>query len=172
MVVTGYELREALRNWRTRREVCQAQFRESLFQFEDDKSDDFTPEAISQQFQEADNAIAMLECAQQHYNLKVEVRAAGHTYTLSYAVKRIGGAGRHEKMWRAAALDKGRDRYESRQTTRKADEVHAKRTVSVGDSMKRAQEAAIFASALRNAIAEGNATKLEIDWIDSALLKT
>lgn len=161
MEVTGYKLREALRNHRTLRDVHAARFNETLFQFEG--SDAQSPQEVADAFRKADHAVAALEEAQQFYNQQVRVKAGGETMTLARAIKMVGGAGRLEKMWRSAAKDSGRDRYSYREMTRKSDEIVAKRMVSIDDSIKLATNAAQFASELRSAISEANATKVNIE---------
>jgi hypothetical protein len=160
MKISGYKLREALRNKRTLRDVLATRFNETLFQFEAGAK----PQDVAKGFQEADQAVAMLEEAQQFYNQQVNVEVEGKTMTLVRAIKLVGGAGRLEKMWRSAATDTGRDRYSSyREMSRKSDEEHARRMVSVDDAIELAQKAARFASALRSAIAEANARKVELN---------
>jgi hypothetical protein len=160
MIVTGYKLRELLRNQRTLRDVHANRFNETLWQF-DNKSE--RPQAAAESFRAADHAVAMLEEAQQYYNLQVRIKVAGETLTLSRAIKLIGGAGRLEKMWRSAAKDTGRDRYSYREMTRKADDIVAQRMISIEESIKLATIAAQYASELRAAIAEANTTKVNIE---------
>lgn len=161
MEVTGYKLREALRNQRTLRDVHAARFNETLFQFESSNKDN--PQAVAEAFRKADHAVATLEEAQQLYNQQVRLKAGGETITLARAIKLVGGAGRLEKMWRSAAKDTGRDRYSYREMTRKSDEIVAQRQVAVDDAIKLATNAAQYASELRNAIAEANATRVNIE---------
>lgn len=164
MKVTGYQLREALRNWHTRLDVLNKQFRESLWQFPDSEQPaDFKPDTLAAQFAQADDTVAALENAQQVYNQKITVTIAGRKVPLSYAVKRVGGAGRLEKMWRWAATDNGRDRYSYRETSRKSDEVYAKRMASMNDCVRAAEKTASLASELRSAIAAANATEIDLE---------
>jgi hypothetical protein len=168
MKVTGYKLREAIRRAVTRRDILDRQFKESLWAFED-KSELGPPSKVAKEFAAADEAVARLEEAQQIYNSKVMLNVQGQRMSLAQAVKRVGGAGRLEKMWKSAALDTGRDRYDSMRRTRSKDDIHATRQVSVQEALKHQQEAASFLSDLRAAVAEGNTTALEIE-IDSSLL--
>lgn len=169
MKISGYRLREALRNWRTLRDVLATRFNETLWQFTD--STESTPEDVAKRFCEADRNVATIEAAQQRYNQQVFVRIAGEKLSLAMAIKLVGGAGRHEKMWRSAALDQGRDRYSHREMTRKPDEVHAVRTISVDDALQLAQKAAQYASELRSNIAEANSKEIEIEDLSSDLFK-
>jgi hypothetical protein len=168
MKISGYRLREALRNKRTLRDVMATRFNETLWQFGDEGA---KPQDVANSFRDADHAVAALEEAQQFYNQQVHVMVSGKKMTLARAIKLVGGAGRLEKMWRSAAHDTGRDRYSYREMTRKTDEEHAKRMVSVDESIQLAQESARFASSLRSAIAEANAREVEIENLSSDLVE-
>jgi hypothetical protein len=162
MKVTGYQLREALRRWTTRLDIASKQFNASLYQFETDRQR--SPMEISEDFEKAEVAVAILQETQQAYNGLVKVNVQGHEMTLALAVKRVGTAARLEKMWRSAASDRGvRDRYYSRELTRNKDDVVAVRQVSVEDALQKAEEAARRSSALREAIAVANATELDMN---------
>lgn len=165
MKVTGYQLREALRHWVSQREVLSTQFTESLWQFEADKNDpNFVPVNLSKRYSDADDAVATIQDAQQQFNQKVKVKIGNKTVALSYAIKRLGGAGRLEKMWRSAATSSGDDYYGRRvETTRQADAIKAKRMVNHSDALKIAKESASFASELRQAIALGNAQEVDLE---------
>lgn len=169
MKVTGITLREGMRKWQTRLEVAAKQFTESLWQFPDDNRKLASPTELSKQFLEADEAIAAIQTAQQQYNLNNIMDFRGKKISLAMAVKLIGGAGRHEKMWRSAATDSGRDKYSYRENTRKADDIHAERQVTVADAMRHAEEASSYASALRSVIALANAKEMEVT-LDSKYL--
>lgn len=83
-------------------------------------------------------------------------------HPLGWAVKRIGAAGRAEKMWRDAVTPK-KDRYGyDGDSVRKDGEVRTARTTSVDDCMKKADEAARFAGAIRAALSVGNGTMIPI----------
>lgn len=168
MKVTGYELREGIRRHTTRREVASKQFMDSLWSFPGDTK--LSTAQIATDFESADTAVAQLESAQQMYNSMVEVKALGTSMTLSEAVKRLGGAGRLEKMWRSAATDTGRDRYHTREASRKADDVFAQRTIAVTDCLSKAEQSAKFASALRAAVAEVNSKSVDVPGLNPALL--
>ena len=83
--------------------------------------------------------------------------------SLHEAVKRVGGAGRAEKMWRTASSSTGRDKWERRQLTRAEGEVRAVRSVSIQTSMENARTASKYASALREAIQVANGKTLELE---------
>ncbi len=169
MKVTGYQLREAIRRWSGVVDVTAKQFPDSIWGFDSDELD-AKPKTIAAEYEEADLAIATLETAQQFYNQQIMVNVGGQRMTLSTAVKRVGGAGRLEKLWRNAATDSGRDRWSNRERTRSKDTEVATRSISAADCLAAARKASQFAGNLRAAIAMGNSKELEIE-IDKNLVE-
>ena len=170
MKVTGYFLREKIREWELRRNMANEQFPKSLKTFKDEKKR--TPVEVVADFEKAERAIAYIQAAQARYNLGVEVSVLSEKMTLCEAVKRVGGAGRVEALWRSAAGGK-KDRYASYSNddaVRKADEVRAVATVTQEEAAKLATRAAKFAGAMRAAIATGNATVVDME-LDTALIE-
>lgn len=170
MKVTGFLLREAIRRWELRRDTAANQFEDSLKRFPDD--DKPTPEAVVAAFSTAETNIASLQAAQARYNLRINLDVLGAEMTLCEAVKRLGGAGRLDKMWRTAAGGK-KDRYGYRDDNpRKTDEIRATPTVTVKAAMEYANKASAWAGALRAAIAKGNGTEVSAGEIglNAALL--
>lgn len=167
--INGYRLREALSHWRTQRDVQSKLFNESLFAFEDESKEPAIK--VTEAFELADKNTALLEDAQQQYNQMVTVTLEGEKVSLSRLIKMIGGTARLEKMWRAAALDSGRDRYSSRDTRRSAGEIVANRTISVNDCIERAKRQARQTARIRCLIAEANSVEREIEWLNSDLFK-
>jgi len=165
MLVTGYDLREALKRWTLRKDTASRQFNNTIFAFDDENKP--SPTSVAQDFTKADCAVALLQEAQQRYNLAVQITVKGQSMSLAMAVKSIGGAGRLEKMWRFATTDTGRDRYSIRETTRRADDIVARRVISPEECMEKADAAARFASALRSAVASANGNKLPIEQLSS-----
>jgi hypothetical protein len=110
MKVTGFRLRESIQFQRLQLNNALAQFDSSLYAFEGDQK--AAPEKLDEIIVEAERAIAQLQTAQAYYNLRVmvEVGMGGEMITLCEAVKRIGGAGRREKMWRSGSARK-KDRF-------------------------------------------------------------
>ena len=171
MKVTGIQLREAIKRWNLRKDTASTHFNESLWRFPDDESTLPKPQELAEQFAKAEVAVANLQTAQTRYNLAVTISVSGETMTLCDAVKRIGGAGRLEKMWRSATKATGRDNWRGVATTRSKDEVQARRMVSIGDALELATAAGKKAGDLRDAIAVGNTNAIEIEGLDPALLE-
>lgn len=162
--INGYQLREILRRWSANRDVAGKQFKESLFQFEDEMG--IIPEQVATNFAVADQNVSFIQSLQQMYNQRINIDVMKENMTLSEGVKRLSGAGRLEKMWRDAAVDTGRDRYHSRSLTKNKDEVNAKRMTSAVDCNRYADQSSRFASALRSAIADANSKVLTFDIPD------
>ncbi len=162
MKITGYKLKELIKQAEMVRDTVASHFDDSLHKFEGDATK-ATPQEIVDKFRRADLALAQIQAVQAQYNLAVEVTVLGEKMTLLDAVKRVGGAGRIEKMWRSASGTK-KDRYAYRdELTRDKDTIRAKRTISKGAALELAQQAAKVAGALRAAIAEGNSREVELD---------
>lgn len=172
MQVTGYALREAIRRWELVRDTAYSQFEDTLTAFPNESKP--LPATVAEIITKAEGAIAALQSAQQRYNLIVLINAGGQEMTLCEGVKRLGGAGRYEKLWRGAAGGGKKERYYHHDPlTRKSDEIHAVRTISADACMNLAKAAARFASELRSAIAVGNATRMSLDTlkVDPRLLE-
>lgn len=170
MQVTGIQLREAIKRWNLRRDAAAAQFSESLWQFATDENLS-KPGDLMAAMQKAEAAIARLQVAQTRYNLAVKVEVQQWNMTLCEAVKQVGGAGRMQKMWRCAALDKGRESYSYRDMTRKTDEIRAQRQISVKEALAEASRTAVLAGAFRNAIAVGNTTEIKVEALEATLFE-
>jgi len=104
MKITGYKLQHTLRELAHRRDTAAARFDKVLWKFED--QDKATPQQIMKAYRDAEVTIAKLQTAQGRYNLAITVNVLSETMTLAEAVKRVGGAGRMEKMWRSIAAPK------------------------------------------------------------------
>ena len=162
----GIKFERPSNRWRLQRDVASGQFDQSLYAFAGDENSVLTPQQVMESFDEADRAIARLEEIQQRYNQTVRVQVQKETTTLALAVKLVGGAGRREKMWRSAASPK-RDRYSFRDEvrSRNKDTEYANRTITQEDCVDFSRAAARYASALRNAIARGNNSDVDIEAI-------
>ncbi len=161
--LTGYRLQEAIRRLDLKKNTAAKQFEESLWAFEGD--DKASPTELGDTFLKAEGAVSRLQTLQARYNLSVIVDVRGVKMTLCEAIKRVGGAGRHEKMWRTASTMTVHSTltYGQNPLSRKTDEIHARRTIGVKDAMERADSASRFATALRAAIAQGNGQEREME---------
>lgn len=169
MKVTGFMIREAIRQQELKRKTASDQFGESAWTFENENK--MSPDEAMTAFVAADRAMAALGVAQARYNLEVKGTISGQEMTLSEMVKLVGGAGRTEKMWRGIAADTGRDSYSRRDHERNKESEYAKRTLSQQDATKRASEAMRFAGQLRASIAQLNTKEVEIDGLDLKLFE-
>lgn len=170
MKVTGYQLREAIRRHELTRDTAANLFKKTQHVFEGDNPKGH-PRDVMKSFVGAEEAVVALQEAQQKYNLHVSVDVQGNKMSLCSAVKRLGGAGRTEKMWREAVCEK-QDRYDSRYNLeRQEGTIFAQRVLSYDEAIDAANKAAGFAGALRAAVALGNATVIDVEGLDEALLK-
>jgi len=168
MKVNGYQLREAMKRWQTRKEIAAKKFPESLRKFADE--DKKPPMEVLAEFKAAENAIATLQTAQQWYNLQVEVTQG---MTLALAVKRLGGASRAEKILKDALGIKTRDAFDylEGRTSRDRDSEYAERTITDDELRNELEAATSETSELREAIATANATMFEFVEDLSELIK-
>lgn len=171
MQITGYKLRESLRVWELRKTAAEQAFPASLLAFKGDENG--KPKEILTEYDYCEAAIAHIETAQAYYNLQIKVKVGIKEITLCEAVKRVGGAGRAEKLWRVAVKGGKRDdNYSSYGNDRKnKDDEIAQRTISIKDAMEEATKAAKFAGELRSAIAEGNAKGIEIGFLNAEFIR-
>ena len=174
MQVTGYRFKEAIKMAGLELDAVRSTFDESLFVFAGDERED--PVAIAKTIEQLESQVAMLQTAQAEYNLAVAVSVKdtdGNKIDMSLgaAIRLVGGMGRLAKMWRTAARGKIRDRWDrQRVETRSKDLDVAQPTVPKRDALNLAKQYERFASALMNAIAVGNTTKLDIAGVDASLL--
>ncbi|MEE9372941.1 MAG: hypothetical protein V3V00_07790 [Saprospiraceae bacterium] len=164
MKATGYQLREALRHWRSVLEGLAVDLKGSLYYFE--PKERINPLTVAKDYRAAEDAVSRIEEAQQQYNLRIPVTISDEPYSLTYAIKALGMAGRYAAIWKAVASDKqstrgwGGDTYDR---VRNKDDVHAKRSISKEAASKMRTAANKHASDLRQEIALANAVALEID---------
>ena len=171
MKITGYALRGAISEWKLKRDAATQAFNGSLYKFEGDSKD--TPDQVAQAIGAAEVALATLQTAQMEYNLKVRLELPGGTISLAEAIKRVGGQGRIEKMWKSASSPKKRSSYLSdldEIPSREDGRVVAERQITTQQAIERATGAGRLAGKFRAAIAVGNATEVEID-LDPALIE-
>ena len=161
MQVNGYQLKEAVRRWKTRTDIANKQFHEALYAFEGETKSD--PATLGDAFTTAWANYAKAQETQQIFNAQIQVQVQDQRITLQLAVKLIAGAGIAEKMWRTAATDTGRDKYSYREMTRTTDTIVAQRQITQTHAMQRADQAARYAAALRAAIATGNALTIDLE---------
>ena len=160
MRVTGYQLREAVKQQVLQRDRVARAFPGSLKAFKDEPPEE-SPQQLGSTLVSAENAIARLQTVQMRYNLSVRVTVGGETMPLAAAVKMLGGVQRAEKMWRAAATPKTERLYGSDERT--SDTVVKKPTISAKEAQEQVITMARQASALRQAIAVANATAIDIE---------
>ncbi len=170
MKVTGYKLREAIRQQELRASAAVVAFEGSLTKFPDEEKD--MPQTVMDIYRDAERAVAQLQVIQMQYNLAIIVDIGPKQITLAEAIKALGGVARCEKMWRQATGTK-KSKYDYGDTgnskSRAMDTVYAKSTITPAQAIQAAQEAAKMAGAYRAAVATGNAQELEISDLDESI---
>ena len=164
--ITGYMLREALKQWTLKRDVATQQFKGSLFKFKNENKE--TPQKIAADILQAETALVHIQTAQMRYNLSVFVNAFGEKITLAEAIKLVGSAGRIEKMWRTAVPSKRESFLDD--GGRDPGREQAEQTITVKEITLATSQAGKRAGSLRSAIATANATKINLD-LDPALFE-
>lgn len=165
--VTGYKLREAIKQWSLKKDALERLFEGSLKAWPGETKD---PAGALERYLEAELAIVRLQDAQGAYNQKVEVELPGiGKTTLAFAVKALGPLGRYEKMWRKASGDKADPWDAARSAERDPAKVYAFSTITPEAASERSLEAAKRAAAVRSAVALANATEVKLD-LPSGLL--
>lgn len=169
MKVTGYQIREALKEWRLKKDLAAESFRDSLFAFSGETCS-VTPSEYMQIYEKAESAIVALQEAQISYNMAVTVKLGDSTITLANAIKRIGGIGRAAKMWRDARNQKvSKDYLGGRTLVRDKDEEFASKVISDDEITKKLTKKVREENQLRAAIAAANAREIDLD-LDASLL--
>jgi hypothetical protein len=169
MLVTGYALREAIKQWELRKDASNRVFEDSLKVFPGEEKPH--PSKLIEQYLAAEVAIAQLQTAQAQYNLMNTFDFEGRKITLCEAVKSLGGYSRVEKLWRTASGGGKKDHYgSSSDNERHPDRIYAVQVVTPMQGVEQSTIAAKRASALRAGIATGNATTCDIT-LNPELLK-
>lgn len=169
MKITGYLLREAIKQQGLKRDSLASSFNGTLKKFPEEKKE--LPNDVMNDFLTAELAVTKLQVAQMRYNLAVQVTVLGERMTLAEAIKRVGGPARAEKMWRSVNSPK-RESYSYRDDDEMdPNKIRAIPVITVKESLKLAQGAAKHAGAFRAAIATGNAVEVEIEDLSSELFE-
>lgn len=172
MKIDGYTIQHTIREVEHEREIAASQFADALYAFRNEHK----PNAgtLMDIYERCEERIARLQVVQARYNLAVSVhipvgdKGQVVSMPLHEAVKRVGGAGRMEKMWRSASKEP-KERYGyGGDHKREAGAEFSQRTVPLDASISSAREAARYANGLRAAIQKGNATEVDMD-VDAAL---
>lgn len=166
MEVTGYQLREALKQWGLRKTALEEIFTDSLHKFENETKE--SPEKTFVALQMAEAAIVALQVAQMQYNLAItlDIPTVG-SVTLAHAIKLAGAAERGEKLWKGAASKK--TSYYHSELVREANQVRATQTLTAHTILAQTETASKKVSHLRAAIATANAQKVDLKDLEAAL---
>jgi len=165
MKVTGYSLRDAIKEQELEKETAEGAFSSSLRAFPGETKD---PVKLVERLEQAELKLCRLEVAQMRYNTLVVVEVQGEKMSLAEAIKRVGGAGRVEKMWKGAIQDK-KNRFGDDEDYRDPTQVRPVRTIESERAKDLARAAGKKANAFRAAIATGNGREVDIESLDASL---
>jgi hypothetical protein len=172
MKVSGYTLREAIKEYELRSSAAATGFDRTIraFKSEVESGAKDKPQEVVDRFLASQLAVARLQTVQSEYNLKVFLTVDGSSISLTQAVKMIGGLARAEKMWRSVASPK-KDRYGYDDLDRERDPTkeRAEAQITQKEAARLSSQLARKAGRLRAAIATDNATEIELDF-DSTLI--
>lgn len=171
MNVNGYRLKRMLRSLERRRGYLKNRWSDSLWAFPGEEKPN--PEALLDELREVEFNLAQVQTAQARYNLEIEVdvKHGGERERMSLleAIKRVGGASRLEQMAKAASSSEEQYYYGHSPHTRSTEAEHATRQLAPERAAERMDQLGEYAEALREAIAIGNETTIDIDGLDSSL---
>ena len=163
--VSGYKIREAIRQLEVKKSALRNQFNSAFYVFEDE--DKLAPVEIGNAIDVIESQIARLQEVQARYNLEVQVPFKGDEISLLRAIKLVGGKGRIEGMWRKVSNPKSRrysyDDNVGGPSERRDDVTVSKAVMKDSECTDEAIKSMELAGALRAAIANGNTTQLSMD---------
>ena len=162
-MVTGYKLREAIKQQSLRLDATERMLGESYKAFPDEKK--AHPAELIRQLEETERNIARLQTAQAMYNVNVHVIFEGRSATLAEAIKLLGGLSRIEKAWRKATGSKKDDHYpydRSNKDERDPTKLYAAWVVPPAEAIEKALSAAKRTAELRGLVAVANAFEVEL----------
>lgn len=172
--VTGYGLKEIVKKLERRRDTAKSQFEEALYYFEGETASEVAQknaQGLAKKYEDLERQIAQVQTLQAEYNAGISITVQGQKYTLSHAIKLLGGAERIEKLWqKAAEIENSGSRYYSPDRVRVAGQEHAKRSISSNEAITESEKASTFVGALRAAVAVANSTEKEMALPEGALL--
>jgi hypothetical protein len=172
MRVSGYTLREAIKEYELRSSAAATGFDRTLRVFPSEvvSGAKDKPQEVVDRFLASELAVARLQTIQAEYNLKVSLTFEGSQISLAQAIKMIGGLARAEKMWRSVASPK-KDRYGYDDSDRERDPTkeRAEAQITQKEAALLSSKLARKAGRLRAAIATANVTEIELDF-DSTLI--
>jgi hypothetical protein len=165
MKVTGYMLREAIKQQELRSESAMSRFPNTLKKFPGEECE--LPTDVANELLFAESALAKLRTAQARYNLMVILNDG---ITLAEAIKQTVAIGKVEKLWKDLATKK-KDRYSMDSDERSPDVLRAIPMVTNKQCVDLARAAAKSVNQIRQRIAIANAKEVEIENLDPTLFE-
>lgn len=150
--ITGYMLRDAIKQAEFRVETTLAQFNDSLFTFPEEKKP--SPEESALEYEKAQMALVHLRTAQARYNLAIQL--AGFELSLAEGIKKLTALCAVDKIWRGTTHQNA-----YRSMVRNTEQVVATMTVTAEMKGAKVKAYAKQIGKLRQAIAVANAQEFE-----------
>jgi len=166
MLINGYKLKEAIKDWEMKRDSKKSEFSSSLKKFPDEEKEH--PTLLAKEIVEAESAIVKLQELQMRYNCLVKVKVLDNEISLCEAVKSHGFAGRIEKMWKDALIAK-KDSYDYRSDEKSTTTIFSSEVMKSSEVMLELKRATKFANAINAAIGVANGVEIDFDRVDDKL---
>ena len=166
--VTGYMIRTGIETATRHRDGLVSLFKNSTKKFSGEEKDDL--KAISKNLEQAELNLVELQVIQDLYNQAVVVNNpsfGGDRFTLSQAIKMVGGLSRMEKIWKDAG--ETTDRIYGRHDQRVEGTEYATLAVPVKESTAISESFSKRKSTLSRLISEANGTKINMQVTDGLL---
>jgi hypothetical protein len=165
MKVNGHQLREAIKRWEMKRETVLRGFDKSFFRKKSEETKK-SPIEIAAEFKKCEFIIAKLQAAQTRYNIETTVEFVEDSslmkISLCEAVKRIGGYGRLESMWRKASLQEEDPNEDMKMRYSESTKIEwPVRVTSIETAVAEATQINLVCGSLRGAIAQGNTREMD-----------
>lgn len=172
MIVTGIQIREAIRRHRVILDILQRGWSDRISAFPEEQASK-TAEALLEydsRIMSEEGAISALLAAQDYYNTMVYVDLDGATITLAEAVCLVGVYTRREARMRIASVPPRSGGYGLGYSgTRDKDAVTATLVLDVDKSLDEVSWSVAMASDARQVIASGNVQPVDIPWLSPVL---
>jgi len=172
MEVSGYMFREKISELLEERDILAKQFTSNIKQFDNAEYGTKTNlEELFGRYHRAELKVCKLQSEQSRFNTIVKVQGPDGEISLSEATKAVSIENRASGLWKSVAHGgKKLSRFERREpaTVRDKEKVYAKEAVGFEVALGKKRDHTRRANKFRQAIVEGNSTKIELE-IDRAL---
>ena len=158
ILTTGIDLQAAISFWEKQRDLAKDEFPDSFSAFPDETK--ASPDDVMARYLRAEEAVVQLQTALAEYNQLVSVEIDGRRMSLTEAIKRVGGAGRVESLWRDATKSKSNPYQDN--SSRDEGKTYAVAALPLSAIQERVTLATKWAAQLRRQISAANAQRVEV----------